>query len=498
LKIVRVNPEGDAEPAVAVKGQALAPSRSLIAESTARYQKPPSPTRPYFSRPDIEQPYYTIADPALRNAPETPAPLVSSAVVDDQGVQVELRAVVPDAQAVLLRSAPAETIAMLRPGSLTPQPAVIVPPVSIKLGRSNGTAPFRSKTDIREYTNFRTAGSTGIIPIGTTSFQLGASLGVDTYEGSILGPARIGPSKIPVTLHAPVGWQVSAPAYNATMEPVLEHFTITPGALKAGEQYRLTAKATLQGSAYAESYRPVGYPGIPYTNLYTPATYRATAVDVHTAPDLKVAYLPGTGDDVPAYLPDLGVTPTVLTLADLTAAKLAQYDAVVLGVRAYAAHPELAGAGSQPLMEYAKNGGVVIVQYNTSRYGDGDAPFAISVPGSAEFNVVVEEAPVTLLVPDSLVFTWPNRITSADFDHWVAERGHGFARSWGAEFQPLLETHDPGQDEEKGGLLVARTGKGYYIYTALALYRQLPEGVPGAYRLFANLISLGKNPAAAK
>ena len=220
-------------------------------------------------------------------------------------------------------------------------------------------------------------------------------------------------------------------------------------------------------------------------------------MDVHTAPDLKVAYLPGTGVDVPAYLPDLGVTPTMLTLGDINAAKLAQYDAVVLGVRAYAAHPELAGAGSQPLMEYAKNGGVVIVQYNTSRYGDADAPFAISVPGSADFNVVEEADPVTLLVPDSPVLTWPNRITSADFDHWVAERGHGFARAWAPEFQPLLETHDPGQeqDEERGGLLVAHTGKGYYIYTALALYRQLPEGVPGAYRLFANLNSLGKNPA---
>jgi hypothetical protein len=185
----------------------------------------------------------------------------------------------------------------------------------------------------------------------------------------------------------------------------------------------------------------------------------------------------------------------MLTLADLTAAKLAQYDAVVLGVRAYAAHPELAGPGSQPLLDYARQGGVVIAQYNTARYGDADAPFPIAVPGSPDFNVVEEEDPVTLLAPDSPILTWPNRITPADFDHWIEERGHGFARSWSPEYTPLLEMHDSGQDPQRGGLLVARTGKGFYVYCALALYRQLPEGVPGAYRLFANLLSIAKNPA---
>jgi len=112
-------------------------------------------------------------------------------------------------------------------------------------------------------------------------------------------------------------------------------------------------------------------------------------------------------------------------------------------------------------------------------------------------NVVEEADPVTLLVPRSPVLAWPNLITSADFEGWVEERGHGFARSWAPQYQPLLEMHDPGQDPEKGGLLFAHTGKGYYIYTALALYRQLPEGVPGAYRLLANLLSIGKNPALA-
>ena len=168
---------------------------------------------------------------------------------------------------------------------------------------------------------------------------------------------------------------------------------------------------------------------------------------------------------------------------------------MLLGVRAYAAHSELAGPGSQPLLDYAKQGGVVIVQYNTARYGDAEAPFPIDVPGDSAHNVVEEAQPVTLLQPGAPLLTWPNKITSADFDHWVAERGHGFAATWSPNYTPLLETHDAGQDPQQGGLLLARTGKGAYIYCALALYRQLPEGVPGAYRLLANLVSYAKNPA---
>jgi hypothetical protein len=163
-------------------------------------------------------------------------------------------------------------------------------------------------------------------------------------------------------------------------------------------------------------------------------------------------------------------------------------------VRAYAAHPDLAGPGSRALLDYATNGGVVLLQYMTARFGDAEAPFPISVPGDPAHNVVDEAQPVTLLAPDSPLLTWPNRITPADFDHWIEEWGHGFAASWAPQFTPLLEVHDPGQPPQQGALLVARTGKGLYIYCALALYRQLPEGVPGAYRLLANLISAAKNP----
>ena len=221
--------------------------------------------------------------------------------------------------------------------------------------------------------------------------------------------------------------------------------------------------------------------------MYTSATYRARGVDVKVAPGLKVGYLLGTGDEVQASLENLGVHATTLTMDDVTGGKLAGYDVVVLGVRAYA-NPGLAAANGK-LLEYAKNGGVVIVQYNRGQFDYGPYPTSM---GSEE-KVVDETAPVQLLMPESPVLNWPNKITARDFDGWVEERGHGFLESWGPEYQAPLETHDPGQDPQKGGLLIAKTGKGVYVYVALALYRELPEGVPGAYRLFANLLSLGKS-----
>jgi LmbE family N-acetylglucosaminyl deacetylase len=429
------------------EGARLDPGEAPSKRFDALYARNAPGTRPYFSRPNTEQPFYDISDPDLRDAPATPPPLIAFASLHYEDVHVELR----------------ETVPGPTPGGagIVQQPAVIVPPVSITLSRRAQILP--SNTD-------------------TLMIEMAESPPKSDIDSKELGtPSRWRVEILPGSTDASMGG--------------LTEFKITvPPSGRKSATLRASVKLK-DGTIYSEGFRPVGYPGLVYTNYYTPATVRIVPVDLHTAPGLRVAYLPGTGDDLPAYLPDLGVTPTILTVADLTAAKLAQYDAVVLGVRAYAAHPELAGAGSQPLLDYAKNGGVVIVQYNTARYGDADAPFPIAVPGSPDLNVVEEEQPVTLLAPDSPILTWPNRITPADFDHWIEERGHGFARSWSPEYTPLLEMHDEGQDPQRGGLLVARTGSGFYVYCALALYRQLPEGVPGAYRLFANLLSIAKNPA---
>jgi hypothetical protein len=253
----------------------------------------------------------------------------------------------------------------------------------------------------------------------------------------------------------------------------------------------ITASVSFLGQDYREGYREIGYPGLTYTNYYTPATLRVIPVDAATAPKLKIAYISGTGDDVPSALDQLGVSPLVLTTVNLTPESLKHYDAVVLGVRAYE-HADIAAA-NPAFNAYAAAGGIVIAQYNTGRLPEGTGPYPLSL-GSGE-KVVEEDAPVKILAPDNPLLTWPNKITAADFDHWIEERGHGFMATWDPHYTPLLETHDHGQQPQLGGLLVARTGRGAWIYCGLALYRQLPEGVPGAYRLLANLISAAKNPA---
>jgi len=324
---------------------------------------------------------------------------------------------------------------------------------------------------------------------------------VPLTEKTLLVTAKVrsnvkGAAEGSVRLELPAGWTAAPERAEFSLgkdgDEAEIPFVVTPGKM-AETAYTMTAVASFAGKEYREGYKTVGYAGMLPGNLYRPATYTARGVDVKVAPGLRVGYLPGTGDEVQASLENLGVHATTLTMADVAGGRLARFDVVVLGVRAYAAHPGLAAANRQ-LLEYAKNGGVVIVQYNRGQFDYG--PFPTSL-GSEE-KVVDETAAVKLLMPESAVLNWPNKISERDFDGWVEERGHGFMESWDPKYEAPLETHDPGQDPQKGGLLVAKTGKGAYVYVAYALYRELPEGVPGAYRLFANMLSLRKGSAAGR
>jgi hypothetical protein len=185
----------------------------------------------------------------------------------------------------------------------------------------------------------------------------------------------------------------------------------------------------------------------------------------------------------------MGVHPQLLTDDEILHGDLSEYNAIVLGIRTYAARPALAAA-TQRLLGYAKNGGTVVVEYNSGEYDRDFGPYPYTLGRSPE-KVVDEQSKVTILEPNNPLMTFPNKITEADFNGWVEERGHSFMQSWDPRYTALTETHDPGQDPQKGGLLYARYGKGAYIYVAYALYRQMTEGVPGAYRIFANLVSAG-------
>ncbi len=397
-----------------------------------------TPTRPYFSRPDIEQPFYDISNPNLRDAPATPAPFVVRAEFNSGGVPLFVDAIVANKNI---------------PNPI--QPAVVVPPVSVSIERH-----------------------AEILPADRSTFGFNAV---------------VQPPENAIDLSSPTNWKPMATSTAASF-PGLNPFLFE---VPTADRKPLTLRATVKlkdGHTVSEGYRPLGYPGLTYTNYYTPATLRVVPVDVTTAPNLNIAYIPGTGDDVPSALDQLGVHPHILTAAGLAPESLKPYDAVVLGVRAYE-HPELVAANAA-LNQYASEGGVVIAQYNTGRLPQGTGPYPLDLGGSEK--VVEEDAPVKILAPDNPLLSWPNKITTADFDHWVEERGHGFMATWDPHYAALLETHDPGQQPQLGGLLVARTGRGAWIYLGLALYRQLPEGVPGPYRLFANLISAARNPGMQK
>jgi hypothetical protein len=208
-----------------------------------------------------------------------------------------------------------------------------------------------------------------------------------------------------------------------------------------------------------------------------------------------VGYLPGAGDSVAENLTQMGYAVTELTGADLTPANLKRFDAVVIGVRAFNERTDLKD-NFPGLLAYVEAGGTVIAQYNrpnalkTQQLG----PYKLSIQGNAPaFRVTDEKSPVSFLSPDHRALNAPNHIAPSDFDGWVQERGAYFPSSWDEEhYTPLFAMNDPGEAPLQGSVLVAKYGKGHYVYTGLGFFRQLPAGVPGAYRLFANLLSLGQ------
>jgi hypothetical protein len=267
-------------------------------------------------------------------------------------------------------------------------------------------------------------------------------------------------------------------------EPLV--FSVTTDDAGTGA-YGIQAVAQSGGRSYQTGWQSVGYPGLLPYNQYKPAEMKTRKVDVKVAPGLRVGYVMGPGDLVPEAMEELGIQPHMLSAAELASGDFSSWNVLVIGIRAYSTRPELAAA--QPrLDEFVRRGGTLIVQYQSENF---PAPLPLSM-GRMPERVVDEQAPVKLLEPANSLLSWPNKITTADFDGWVEERGHSFLDSWDPGYTALTETADAGQYPQRGGLLITHPGKGTYIYVAYALYRQLPELVPGAYRLLANLLSAGR------
>lgn len=292
-------------------------------------------------------------------------------------------------------------------------------------------------------------------------------------------------------LDVPAGWKVEPATQAFRLAAVGDRtklsFTVTSPAQATTAD--ITARATVNGAPIDTQRVEINYPHIPSLLVQPAARLKAVVLDLAIR-GREVAYLPGAGDNVAQALQEMGYTVTPISGADLTAEKLRRFDAVAIGVRAFNVRTDLV-VGLPALFAYVEAGGNVIAQYN--RPNDLKtpkiAPFDLTLSGQRVTN---ENAPVTLLAPDHPALNVPNRITAADFEGWVQERGIYFPSQWDERFTPLLAMNDPGEEPLKGGLLVAKHGRGHFVYSGLVWFRQLPAGVPGAYRLLANLVSLGK------
>jgi LmbE family N-acetylglucosaminyl deacetylase len=298
------------------------------------------------------------------------------------------------------------------------------------------------------------------------------------------------------TLHleVPAGWGVEPTKldmeFHGRGEKQEVEFKISPASLKEG---RAKIRAVLEsgGADYSEGYSLVTRDDLDSFYYYQPALQRVSIVEVKVPKDLKVGYIMGAGDDIPTVLGQIGMKVTLIPADKLSGEDLSQYQTIVLGIRAYDTQKDLA-ANNKKLLDFVYSGGTLVGQYNTGVADFNKGKFTPYAAQLSRARVSVEEAPVEILAPEDGVFHYPNQITEHDFDGWVQERGLYFMDQWDSNFKPLLACHDPGESPQKGGLLRAQYGKGTYIYTGYAFFRQLPAGVPGAIRLYVNLLSAGR------
>jgi hypothetical protein len=252
----------------------------------------------------------------------------------------------------------------------------------------------------------------------------------------------------------------------------------------------------------ASNTRVIDYPHIHAQTLFPPSQVRVVRGNIINLAH-AVGYIAGAGDEVPEALRQMGSEVTLLSPGDLAHGDLSKYDAIVTGVRAFNTRPDLR-LNYQRLFKYAEAGGTLVVQYNTPE-GNGLARSKAQPPETSALahvgpypiktgrdRVTVEEAPVTFPNPNTVLLHRPNEITMRDFEGWVQERGLNFASEWDPRYQSVLESHDPGEKPLLGGELYTRYGKGAYIFSSYDWFRELPAGVPGAYRLFANMLSAAK------
>ncbi len=411
-------------------------------------------TQPYWTRAsEYYDAIYTLKQPEFRFQPFAPPEVHGILTYRIDGTDFTLKQ-------------PAETISIQRPLGEKRRLLTIVPAISLTVSPQIGVIPVKPGENEQHFS--------------TTVEILNNSK--EEAEGVL-------------SLHLPQGWAASPESipFSFTRAGASRtfRFDISAKGVKAGERYTIQAIGRYNGEEYRAGYQTIEHPELEPRHLYRLTTKTLNAVDVKLPENLKVGYIMGVGDKVPEALRQLGLDLQILNHEQLRTGDLGQFDTILVGIRAYAVRRDIIAYNGR-LLDYVHHGGNLIVQYQTPEFDTapfGPYPYTM---GRRPEEVSEEDASVSILQPDNPIFHVPNQITAADFDDWVEERGSKFLAEWDKNYIALLSCNDREQEPQHGGLLQAKYGQGTYTYAAYAFYRQLPAGVDGAYRLFANMISLGK------
>lgn len=428
-------------------GEVWAVKFRVTAPESAKY------TQPYFTRGNPQtDTVYTVSDPSLLTEPWAPYPVHASATFSlGQG----------NGKAVSRISAVAKVKFVDPALGQSERPLAVGPAISVLL------------------TNPVAVAAVG----GSGKPQIAVSVRSNVQD----------PVHAVLRLKVPQGWSVEPASLNVDLDREGDvrnySFEVKPRDLREGT-YQVTAVADYKGRQYEEGFKLITRPDLDSYYAYRFATEKVQAVDVKLPPRLNVGYIMGTGDEIPAVLRSVGLNISLVSPQELASGDLARYDTIVTGIRAYDVRTDVREQNHR-LLDYVRRGGTLVVQYNQSIGIFNDGHYTPYPATMSRERVSVEEQPVQILAPQDRIFSYPNKITSRDFDGWVQERGLYFMSQWDPKFTPLLSSHDPGEPPQKGGLLLAHYGKGIYIYSGYAFFRQLPAGVPGAIRLMTNLLSAG-------
>ena len=409
-------------------------------------------TQPYYLDEPRTDALFTVKNMALLGLPQGPAPVVAKLEFQIEGTPIELTREVT--HRYVDRSV----------GELT-RPVVVVPPVSVRLAQD---ALIFGSSDARKVE----------VIIKANQPKMSGAVRLKMPRGWTATPAELPFSIAAADEEKAVSFEVKPPAEEAMA--------------------KLSAVAILNGKEYSRGTHVIAYSHIPPQTLAPDAEAKLVRF---TAKNLskKVGYVMGAGDEVPDALRQLGCEVTLLSEEDLAAGNLSQFDAVVTGVRAFNTRPDLRANAQRLFDEYVAKGGTMIVQYNVLEGGFmGGDPTLLAKVGPYPMTITRdritdENAPMTFPKQDHRLLQFPNQISAKDFEGWVQERGLYFAGKWDEKYEPIFSSFDPGEKPLTGGTLTTKYGQGTYIFTAYSWFRQLPAGVPGAFRIFANFLSAGKN-----